>query len=181
MRLASALVLMMFAIVTAASAASTPQPRLQIKWPPGWEYQPEVRDGSTVQLYARRQVSGQPAQRLHLIVIDTRRAQAPITSTSIKELAERLRDAGAARAHEGELLLRPFSGDRGQYFVLARSKRGAHELKDLQDSVDGVLLESGYLINFSLQATEASDSAVADMIEALDGLTVVHDTASSRQ
>jgi hypothetical protein len=179
MRLPFALVLMMFAMVTAASAASTPLPRLQFKWPPGWEYQPEVREGSTVQLQARRRVSGQPAQRLHLIVIDTRLAQAPITSTSIKELAERLRDAAAARAHEGELSLRPFSGDRGHYFVLARAKQGAHESNELEDSVEGVLFESGYLINFSLQAIAANDPAVAEMIEALDGLRVVHDTASS--
>ncbi len=153
--------------------ASQPPPRLHIDFPPQWEYREPVRRDSVLYLHARQQLEGTAAQRLNVSVIDTRAATKPVDSRSILGLVEKLRDVALQTSVESSIDVVPMDASQGYYFVATdRDYQPASGDDDYRQLVEGVLLRSGYLINFTLLTNDADSVDTIEMISALAELRI---------
>lgn len=148
--------------------------RLRIQWPEHWEYRPAVERNSVRYLEARQRRKGATMQRLSIAVIDTRASSTPIALPAIRALVEKLRD-GASKGAAESIDVVPLKISQGYYFVGSAGhtmeRGGYHQL------VEGVLLRSGYLINFSLLTDDAQSDAARQVLSALDHLVIDGDSS----
>lgn len=156
-----------------AQAAAANRPRLDLQWPANWEYRAPVQRGSVVQLQARHQESGNTVQQLTITILGRRSAGKPVTTGSLKDLVGRLRDSVLPTASEGEIPIQPLRSARGFYFVATARKYIADLRADYQQLVEGALLDSQYLITFTLLSNDVDSAATRQMIAALDALEVL--------
>jgi hypothetical protein len=143
-------------LACSAIAAESASPRLRIRWPEHWEYREPQRQGPAVHFQARERIDGAITQTLDVTIIDTRAAQKPITRESIKDLATKLRDATLPTAIEKTIPLREFTNGCGYYFVASDAHFVAARANSFKPMIEGVLLDEGYLLNFTLLTNGAA-------------------------
>jgi hypothetical protein len=141
---------------------------LQITWPAHWEFRTPQRQGPAIHLQAREQKDGLTIQMLDLTLIDTRPAQKPITTESIKDLASKLRDAALSTAVEKSAPLQEFSDHRGYYFVLSEAHFVAAKKNSFRQIIEGVIFDQNYLMNFTLLTNDAASADAKQIVGALD-------------
>jgi len=146
--------------------------RLHVAWPEYWETRAPVAQGPALLLQARLQKEGTTLQLLDITAVNTRAASRPVDVTSIRILAERLRDATLPTAVEDTIELMPLNSASGFYFVATdRSfRRGA--VDGYRQLVEGVMLRSGYLINFTLLTSDSTAREAKEIMRVLDELTI---------
>jgi hypothetical protein len=140
---------------------------LEIAWPKRWELRRPDRQDAALRIRAREQDGGATLQALDLIAVDTRSATKRLDANSVGQLAARLRDAILKTAVEASIDLRPIQSDSGFYFVATDSHYREDNARSFRQLVVGVLLRSGYLINFTLLTHDAHSPETKEMISAL--------------
>jgi hypothetical protein len=146
--------------------------RLHIAWPEYWEIRPPVTQGSALRLQARQLKEGATLQLLDITAVNTREASRPVDVGSIRILAERLRDATLPTAVESSIELTPFGSASGFYFVATDRNYRAGAVDDYRQLIEGVMLRSEYLINFTLLTNDASAAESREILQLLDELTI---------
>jgi hypothetical protein len=159
-------------LILLISVDALAEERLHIAWPAHWELRDPVRHGAVLRLQAREQDQGATLQLLDLTAVNTTSASKPVDPSSIRELAAQLRDAALKSAVESKIEIVPFKSAQGYYFVATdRSNRPASD-DDYRQMVEGVMLQSGYLINFTLLTNDAASAETRKMIAALAELRI---------
>jgi hypothetical protein len=143
---------------------------LTIIWPEHWEYRPPQRQGPAIHLRAREQKGGTTTQTLDITVVDTRAAQKPITSESIKALAGTLRDASLPTSIEKNIPLREFPNHRGYYFVASDAHFIGAKVNSFKQTLEGAMYESECLVNFTLLTNDTSSVDAQQIVNALSEL-----------
>lgn len=106
-------------------------------------------------------------------MIDTRMATKPVDAQSIRGLAGKLRDATLRTAADSAISLISLGASQGYYFVATdRDHRNASGDDGYRQRVEGVMLRSGYLINFTLLTNDADSGDTKEMISALAQLRI---------
>jgi hypothetical protein len=162
--------LIIFGAAAVAQPAQLVIEALHIAWPEHWELREPVRQGAVLRLQAREQNQGATLQLLDLTAVNTASASTVVDQDSIHELAAKLRDAALKSAVESKIELVPFTPVQGYYFV-ATDHRPASPDNDRQ-MVEGVMLHSGYLINFTSLTNDATSAETRKMIAALAELRI---------
>lgn len=144
---------------------------LSLQWPEHWETREPVQRGAALFLEGREVREGRAAQNLKITAVNVSTAAKPVTPASIKELAEKLRDAAAGTAVEKPVALQPLKQQQGYYFVVT-DKNYSAKPDDYRQMVEGVLLSAGYLINFTLLTNDASSSGTVKLLAALEDLRI---------
>ncbi len=168
----------LFFFACSALASEPASPLLRIDWPEHWEIREPQRQGPAVHVQARERIDGATMQILDVTIIDTHAAQKPITRDSIKELASELRDAALSTAIEKTIPLRDFANGRGYYFVASDARFVAARANSFRQIIEGVMLDEGYLLNFTLLTNDAEDAATRAMLDALASVSVEEQTLS---
>lgn len=159
------------AVCLSALGASA-ENHLNIQWPEHWEYAPAQTRGSAMHLRARQQESGKIQQTLSVTVVDISASKRPIDAESIEGLTQKLRDAALTTAKEKEIAIQSLSSGSGFYFV-ATDKRIIDRSRDeFLQMIEGVMLNSGYLVTFTLLTDDAHSAPAKAMLAALDHLII---------
>ena len=152
--------------------AAAVEHRLHIDFPPRWEYREPVQRDSVLYVHARLQREGATVQLLNVSVIDTRAATRSVDTQSILGLAEKLRDLALRTAVESDISVVPLASSQGYYFVATDRNHQSASRDDYRQLVEGIMLRSGYLINFTLLTNDAGSTDAAEMISALTRLRI---------
>jgi hypothetical protein len=131
-----------------------------------------VQRDSVLYVHARLQREGATVQRLNVSVIDTRAATRSIDTQSILGLVEKLRDSALRTAAKSDINIVPLATSQGYYFVAADRNHQSASGDVYRQRVEGVMLRSGYLINFTLLTNDSGSTDTAEMISALAGLRI---------
>lgn len=146
--------------------------RLHIAWPESWEMRaPETR-GSALRLQARQRKQEKTTQLLDLTAVNVSAGSGSVDTASVRILVERLRDATLPTAVERNIELIPLESSRGFYFVATDQRYRSGARNAYRQLVEGVMLQSGYLISFTLLTNDARGLDATEILRVLDGLTV---------
>jgi hypothetical protein len=157
--------------LAASALSAVPSKVLQIPWPAQWEIRQPTRQDFALQLHAREYSGGSTLQLLDLTAVNIRSASKDVDLLSLRELALQLRDYAARSAAEEKIELTPFDVALGYYFIATdRNYRGADG--EYRQMVEGVMLKSGYLINFTLLTNDANSAESRNMMSALSELQI---------
>jgi hypothetical protein len=154
-----------------AFAQAHSEASLRIAWPDGWEIRPPTTQGSTLQLQARHRAGDQTSLLLHVIAVNVEAAARPIDAAAVKGLASQLRDAALRKSTEASIELVAFGKSQGYYFA-ATHRGGRHSDDEFRQAVEGVLLRSGYLINFTLHTDDVASADTKALLSALAELRI---------
>lgn len=140
------------------------EPRLFIDWPPDWELrQSAQREQQALYVQGRHRNGARVLQELTMTLIDITGARKPVTNGSIKDLAQRFRGRFPKSAGIGEL--QSFSNECGYYFIVTDS--GQEKSPKYAHLIEGVMLDSGYLMEFVLETNDARAPDTVKMLNAL--------------
>jgi hypothetical protein len=145
---------------------------LQIAWPPGWELRSPVRRDAALRLEARMTSHGSTEQLLEIIAVDIRSAATPPDMDSIYGLAGGLRDAALKSASEAKTDILRLASGHGYYFVSTDRDHEHLRGNDFRQTIEGVMLVSGYLIDFNLRTDDVGSVNTEKMMAALSALAV---------
>lgn len=156
-------------IVALTAPCFASEAHLFVEWPADWEFRQTAQDGQQA-LYVRgRQRAGDRVlQELAMTGIDTDAAHEPVTNASIKDLIQRLRRRFPITADVSEI--QPFANARGYYFVV--TDRRSENSRPYEHLIEGVMLDSGYLMEFVLQSNDALAPDTLKMLNALEEFTI---------
>jgi len=88
---------------------------------------------------------------------------------ALRQLASGLRDATLKTAQEKEIPLQTFSTVQGYYYRATDKNPKPGEFTQM---IEGVVIDHGYLINFTLLTNDAKGKDAQAMITALDKLSI---------
>jgi len=154
-------------VIAVATSAATTASSLYIPWPAGWKVGATQGQKGVTFLAAR--FAGEGEQDLKVTAISVKEAKTPVTEASIHDLAEKLRDAAAKTAVDENISLKKFSASKGYYFSATDKNPRPGDFTQL---VEGVILNQGYLINFTLLTNDAAGKDATQMVDALDKLSI---------
>jgi len=160
-----------FLAASMAFAASDPAtgPGLYIPWPTGWQVGPYRIDKSVMYQSSKMQRNNETVQTLQVTAINVQHGPKPIGSDDLKQLADQLRDQTLTGAVEKSISVNPFKIAEGYYFAATDKHPKGGEFTQL---IEGVILNHGYLINFTLLTNDAAGKDATQMIDALDRLLI---------
>jgi hypothetical protein len=151
-----------------ARSANAVAPSLHIAWPQHWELRTPERQAAALRLQAREQNLGVTRQILEVIAIDIRHATKAVDLTSVRDLVTQLRNATTLKSSvEKKIEVLPFQTPYGYYFTATDGSQQGASQSGYRQLVEGVLLKSGYLINFTLRTNNADNPETKKMISAL--------------
>lgn len=152
---------------TLASATSIGDPRkIYVPWPEGWELMQMPHVGRTAHLRGRDIKHGFVLQELAATIVDLRDAGREPTSAELEQLARRLRNRFEPDRASG---LQAFTARRGYYYGVRAAPNSPAAYKS---TIEGVVFEAGYLINFTLHTNAADISRTEQLLRALGELEV---------
>lgn len=145
-------------------AAAADEPHMHIGWPSDWEFQHVTREGLPyIELTGRQRDNGRVLQKLSIRIIDARTASEAIADSDIRDLARKLLDRFGSGIDTSDL--RPFANARGYYFIV--TDRRSEKSPQYRHLIEGVMLDSGYLVEFVLQSNDAHAPDTLAMLSAL--------------
>lgn len=154
---------------TSIVQADTSTLSLHIPWPQNWQIAPPRTDKSVMYQQARLQQADKTVQSLQITTINIQNGPKPATPESIKQLVTSLRDEIGKTAVEKSIPLQEFKTVKGYYFAGTDKNPKPGEFTQM---VEGVILNQGYLINFTLLTNDAKSEDAKAMIDALDQLSI---------
>jgi len=165
-----ALTLALF-ISSMAFATSEPAsgPGLYIPWPAGWEVGPYRIEKSVMYQSSRLQRKDETVQTLQVTAINVQHGPRPIAPADLQQLADQLRNQVQTGAVEKSITVNPFKTTQGYYFAATDKHPKSGEFTQM---VEGVILNQGYLINFTLLTNDAAGKDATQIIDALDKLSI---------
>lgn len=142
---------------------------LHIPWPQNWQVAPPHTDKSVMYQSARQQLLGKTVQSLQITAINLQHGPKPATPESVKQLATSLGDEIGKTSVEKTIPLHEFKAAKGYYFSATDSKPKPREFTQM---VEGVILNQGYLINFTLLTNDSNGADAQEIVAALDKLSI---------
>ena len=156
-------------IVALTAPCFASEPHLFVDWPADWEFRQTAQDEQqALHVQGRQRARDRVLQELAMTVIDTDAAREPVTNASIKDLIQRLRRRLPITAGVSEV--QPFAKARGYYFVV--TDRRIEKSPPYKHRIEGVMLDSGYLMEFALQSNDAHAPDTLTMLSALEKFTI---------
>lgn len=143
--------------------------KLYVSYPAGWQLREPLLRDNMLTYEARQRVGEKVVQHLQITAISPPAGKPAPSLESLKQLAGGLRDVSLKTAKEKEVPLQKFSTAQG-YFYSATDKNS--KPGELTQMVEGVMLNQGYLINFTLLTNDVKSDDAKAMIAALDQLSI---------
>jgi hypothetical protein len=152
-----------------ATIAHSGSPTLMISWPASWEHNATETSQAVLTVTGETHTDVDGPLLLKLTAINISAAPNPITAASVKQLAGQLRDHAAKTAVEAELPLVALEKAGGYYFTATDKDYRPGEFKQM---IEGVILNSDYLINFTVFTNSATSTESQSILMALDALEI---------
>jgi len=143
--------------------------KLYVPYPTGWELREPLLRDNMLAYEARQQVNGKTVQHLQITAISPPQGKPAPNPETLKQLASGLRDVTLKTAKEKEIPLQKFTVAQGYYYTATDKNPKPGEFTQL---IEGVLVNQGYLINFTLLTNDAASPNAKAMIAALDQLSI---------
>lgn len=162
--------LQLLLILQVFSMAATAAPlKLYVPYPAGWQLREPLLRDNMLAYEARQRVGDKVVQHLQIAAISPPVGKPAPSSESLKQLAGNLRDFSLKTAKEKEIPLQKFATAQGYFYSTTDKNPKPGEFTQM---VEGVMLNQGYLINFTLLTNDAAGADAQAMVSVLDKLSI---------